>query len=704
LKIKCFFVLFFIFLTSFSIFSQIKAKSGIIDLTNLDFEKNISVNLNGDWEFYWQQLLNPEDFKKESQNIPLYFNAPNMWNNYKINNKNLGSYGFATFRLTILLSPQQTQTIYALKIMEMGTAYKLWINGELISYNGKVGKNKSEMIPQTIPKTLIFNVKEQKIELVLQISNFYDRNGGFWYNINFGNPNSILKLKERKMSFDLILFGSIFLMGLYHFVLYINRKKDKTSLYFSMFCIGIAIRTISTNEKLLFTNFSFIPYWLSIKIEYLSFYLFIIAFTLFFNSLFQKIIKKTILNSVLIISAICSFIVLVTPVNIFSQTLMFYQIFCIFLGFYILFVVIIGFIKKYTGSLLFLVGFLIFFSTAINDILYSNQIIQTTYLVSFGLFIFIALQSFVLSINYANAFNKIESLSNDLKRLNEVYSNFVPSKFLNYLGHKSLINVALGDHSEKEMSILFSDIRSFTALSETMTITENFRFINAYMGRVGPLVRKNNGFIDKYIGDGIMALFPDKAEDAINAAIEMQNKIRVYNVQREKNGYKPITAGTGIHTGNLMLGIIGEQERMEGTVISDAVNLSYRLEGLTKFYGCSIIISEITLSKIEDKTKYHYRFLGKVKVKGKKEIIPIYEIFDSDTEEIIKIKERCKFDLEMGIKLYYDKNFTEASILFKNIYDENPYDKTANFYFQKTIYLIEVGASSTWNGVENIDF
>jgi two-component system sensor histidine kinase ChiS len=199
----------------------------------------------------------------------------------------------------------------------------------------------------------------------------------------------------------------------------------------------------------------------------------------------------------------------------------------------------------------------------------------------------------------------------------------VPREFLKFLEKESIIDVQLGDQVQREMTILFSDIRSFTTLSESMTPKQNFDFLNAYLKRVSPVIRNNSGFIDKYIGDAIMALFPEVPDDALRAAVDMQKQVYDYNLKRQKSGHLPIAIGIGIHTGNIMLGMIGEEQRLEGTVISDAVNLAARLESLTKVYGASILISGQTLSKLDNATDYNCRFIDKVQVKGKTERIAV---------------------------------------------------------------------------------
>lgn len=222
-----------------------------------------------------------------------------------------------------------------------------------------------------------------------------------------------------------------------------------------------------------------------------------------------------------------------------------------------------------------------------------------------------------------------QSLSEHAKHLEQLlsaYDRFVPHSFLELLQKDSVLDLELGNHIQQEMTVLFADIRAFTSLSESMTPKENFDFVNAFLHRVGPVIRAHGGIIDKYIGDGVMALFPNSPDNAIAAAINMQHKVTEYNQHRAKCGYDPIAIGIGLHTGNLILGIVGEAERMSSTVIADAVNLASRLEDLTKYYDVGIIVSEQTLKKLDKSTELKKCFLDNVKVKGKQQNVAIYQI------------------------------------------------------------------------------
>ncbi|MEG4092637.1 AAA family ATPase [Microcoleus sp. Pol12B4] len=273
--------------------------------------------------------------------------------------------------------------------------------------------------------------------------------------------------------------------------------------------------------------------------------------------------------------------------------------------------------------------------------------------------------------------------TNELFLLNKAYERFVPNQFLHFLEKASIIDVELGDQVQLEMSVLFSDIRDFTTLSESMTPEDNFKFINSYLSRMEPVINENKGFIDKYIGDAIMALFSGEADHAVKAGIAMLHCLVEYNQNRANCGYLPIQIGIGINTGTLMLGTVGGQNRMDGTVISDAVNLASRVESLTKNYGVSLLITQETYSRLENPSQYAIRTLDTVKVKGKSELVTVYEVFDADG---LEIKEGKLATLELfaeALAIYSEGNFAEAARLFSECWRHNQGDRAAKIYWER---------------------
>jgi class 3 adenylate cyclase len=320
--------------------------------------------------------------------------------------------------------------------------------------------------------------------------------------------------------------------------------------------------------------------------------------------------------------------VLALPAGLYTPGLYVFQAYAALLGVVIIAILFRAVRAKERGSRMFLIGFLIFFATAINDIVKTNLFIPTPFVAPVGLLAFLVFQSLVLLKKFTAAFADSERYARTLVRLNVSLERFIPREMLSFLKKDSIVDVELGDHCEQPMSVMFADIRDFTALSETMTPEENFKFINSYLRRMGPVVRRHSGFVDKYMGDGIMALFPGSPRNAIDAAVDLRSALIDYNAHRAKSGYAPIRMGIGIHRGALMLGTIGENQRMDSTVISDTVNAASRLEGLTKKFGKDILISGETVEALglEIASEYHLEYLDEATVKGRKRPLKVYSL------------------------------------------------------------------------------
>jgi two-component system sensor histidine kinase ChiS len=287
----------------------------------------------------------------------------------------------------------------------------------------------------------------------------------------------------------------------------------------------------------------------------------------------------------------------------------------------------------------------------------------------------------------------------NLSQTNSAYGRFFPDSFLKFLKKESIVDIQLGNHVSKEMAVMFSDIRSFTALSETMTPQQNFDFVNAYLREVSPKIREHHGFIVKYLGDGMMAVFPNGAEDALRGGIAKLQQVHQYNLDREKSGYQPIQVGVGVHFGHMMVGIVGEAARMQGDAFSDNVNLASRLESLTKLYGVSLIVSEKVLAHLTQPEQYQIRFLDRVIVKGKQQPISIFEVLDAETELVRELKLQTQLDFERGLEHYRRHEFRAAKTNFYQVLAVNPDDKTAALYLERVNHLIEKGVPENWSGV-----
>ncbi len=292
-----------------------------------------------------------------------------------------------------------------------------------------------------------------------------------------------------------------------------------------------------------------------------------------------------------------------------------------------------------------------------------------------------------------------------IERKNAAFERFVPTQFLRHLGKEEAEDIELGDASQEYMSVLFSDIRSFTNMSETMTPEDNFHFLNDYLRAIGPSIVGNGGFIDKYIGDAIMALFPghgvNACDDAVAAAVGMFNQLRHFNHQRQGLGQPLIHIGIGLHTGHLMLGTIGFEDRMESTVIGDTVNLASRVEGLTKHYGVDICITEDTFHGLSSPLHFGLREIDTVRVKGKEKPVTLYEVVDGGDPRMVEQKLNSLARYHEALELYKTRRWSEALRLFTELQEGLDFeDSIVGLYARRCRQLYEKPPlDGNWNQV-----
>jgi class 3 adenylate cyclase/CheY-like chemotaxis protein len=280
---------------------------------------------------------------------------------------------------------------------------------------------------------------------------------------------------------------------------------------------------------------------------------------------------------------------------------------------------------------------------------------------------------------------------------------FIPREFLDMLERKTLADVKLGDHMQREMTVFFSDIRDFTQLSERLTPQENFSFLTSYLRNVTPIIRARGGFVDKYLGDGVMALFPGPAIDAVQAAVDLGQQIARYNHGRRLAGYAPIKIGTGLHRGSLMLGTIGAEDQMQTTVIADAVNLASRIEGMTKTFGVNLLLSGSVVENLPKEHKFRLRPLGAVRAKGKSEAVEIFECYDNDAHELGEHKDKTQPQFAAGMAEYRKGMLLTAGRIFSRIAEICPEDTVAAYFRDRCTLSVVRERAGPWDGAEHLE-
>lgn len=414
-----------------------KAINGIMDLSSWDLNNESIVNLDGEWEFYYSQLLNSEDFQDNTLiDKGSYINVPSSWNKHEIDGEKLSGIGYATYRLIIKIS-DDTPSILGLKIPRMFTNYKIWSEGELIAFNGQEATNKADAIPQYKPQVVMLKPHGNTIQLIVQISNFSHRSGGMLEKIKLGNPESIINARENRLALELFLFGCLFIIGIYHIVLFLFRKKDAAPLFFGLYCLLIAIRTLFVGEIFITQLFPNFNWEIQHKIQTLTFYIGVPTFVMFIYSLFPSKFLKKVYTASQVTGVIFSLLVLFTPAKIFNQINPVYQLITATAAICVIYSLVSAWRRKQKGAFVVTLSVFIFILTIINDMLFLSvpfndynipllrSIIVTGNLSSFGLIILVLSQSLVLAMNSSKAFSQVEEMTEKLIIADEQKDNLV---------------------------------------------------------------------------------------------------------------------------------------------------------------------------------------------------------------------------------------------------------------------------------------
>lgn len=279
-----------------------------------------------------------------------------------------------------------------------------------------------------------------------------------------------------------------------------------------------------------------------------------------------------------------------------------------------------------------------------------------------------------------------------------IFERFIPKNFTDRFAEGNVESLKAGLSKEENLTILFSDIRNFTSLSESMDVSNLFILLNDYLKFMELPIRNARGFVDKYIGDAIMAIFDQTPTDAIEAAIGMQRALRKLNYLKKKRNAVTLDTGIGINTGVSMIGVIGSRDRIDTTVMGDTVNTASRIEALTKIYKTPILISEETWNTARHRENLNIRFVDSVRILGKKKNTNIYEVFNQNDKNDIELKIKYRNLFEDAWQTYSNSDWLGATILFKEyqklvINDELPQ------VFLDRIAILETRNPVDWDGI-----
>ena len=617
----------------------------------------------------------------------------------------------AHYRLRFILQKVPAEP-YALRLGEINDRDRTYLNGMLIGQTGEFDRKE----PQAYDKTRLYPIPMGALktginELAVEVQGVLEKEMGIYRDRTEIGPSADLYRAYYLEN----LWGSLALVcyltfGLYFLLFFIRRRHDRENFYFAIFAIALVVYS-ALHTQLKYQYGLNLYFWK--RVQYLALFMLVPTFYYFIRhyykltvTRFVKIWDFSVFAANLVIAGVAAAVIFSPDVKTwdFLQNNIVTYVWFFYIG-GVSVILIREVIRKNRDAIIMIVSFLILLAAMILDILSGQAKINLPPLLTYVFIFFIISMALVLANRFVRLHDETEALNANLSAFNTASRRFVPFEFLTMLEKQSILDVNLGDQVQRDMAVLFSDIRGFTSLSEKMTPKENFDFINSYLDKVGPVIRDHKGFIDKYIGDAVMALFPGNhggpgaAADALEAALSMQERVRDWNARRAKHDYPPIAIGIGIHQGRVMLGTIGEHQRMDGTVIADAVNLASRIESLTKNYGAGILISEVSWHDITEKEKYLYRLVDRVAVKGKNEPVGLIEVFSGDDDELKRLKNRQHNDFQAAMLLYREGQFHEAKTAFLQLMSENARDKTLRLYLERIEQYLKFPPSE-WKGFE----
>ncbi|MEO1815560.1 MAG: diguanylate cyclase [Acetobacterium sp.] len=411
-----------------------KAEQGRLDLTQVNI-KNEIIPLDGDWAFYWNQFLDPATIDQSA--LSGYVPFPSSWNKYEIDGEAIPGAGYGTYGLTFVASEKQ---ILALKIPKVRTAYNLFINGDLIASAGTPGQTRDTMGPQYLPQIVSFEALAGDNQVVIQMSNFYMSSGGLLNSILLGGESQLLALRYRGLAYELFLFGALMMMGVYHLALFFFRKKDQAPLYFGLFCILIAIRTLMIGESFLYFAWPDLDFVITRKIQTLTYYLGVPLILMFFRTILPDYFHARLTQIVLILGIAYTAVVILAPTNIYSAINPLYQIWTICLIVYLLAMLLKIARHEEPNSGLIVLGGLILIATCFIDIITLSpwindswppllrMIFQGDANSSTGQLIFAGLYSLLLAKTFTESLDHRTIMSEQLSEINDHLDELVAQR------------------------------------------------------------------------------------------------------------------------------------------------------------------------------------------------------------------------------------------------------------------------------------
>ncbi len=585
--------------------------------------------------------------------------------------------GFASYGLEI--SGLNPNLIYMLKVPHAANSCDIVINSIELARQGQPGTDEETTTPGTTASEVSFKPRaDGTADIILNVSNFRNRHSGFFETLMLGTVKEMVQLSKNELVYNATIFSILFAVALFFFILSFFYKQTSFTIWLALAVGSIAIRGIFFYPHIALVLFPEINWRFAFIMRYITFPLPIIFFTVFIKkavNLYNKILYIIILT----VSVIYSISVIVLSPKISASILFYYQIIALFSVLYSVLVTVIALIKKRELALWIFSLIMVLFIFGFYDLLVGMNIIGGHFAISTGATISALLISIMILSQYVNSIIKVEELNYEKKLINKSLIRFVPEKIVELMDKDSINDINLGDSTELKMPVLSIDIRSFTKTSDSLTPNETFELLNECFGLIVPVIRKHNGIITKYLGDGFFSLFPDGSDSALSCAIEVQTVLM--DAKISVKDLPPLKIGIGIDYGDILLGTIGDIHRMDSIIISNSYHIAEILQESTKRYISNIIISERIFAALKDPSAYHIRPIQLIKTYSDEKNF-LFEVYDCDEEEIKELKYKSQSYIERAVQAVFISEREKAKEYFNKALEIYPEDSVANYYIR----------------------
>ncbi len=623
---------------SFSRFPESRrAKSGTVDLSDFPFKDGKIAEISGYWEYFPEKLIPPGN--KETS--PHFLYLPHTWNQSVVDESgsvlHLPKTGKATYRLKLNFGENPPERLM-FRIHQEDSVFAFYLNGQLLYTNTRDNLNGKAMPRDYSPVYKSFSVPKGTSEILIQMANYAYPRGGIRSSLQIGPEEAVLAVKDSNSAREVFFFGAVLTMGLYFILLYLLNRSESSPLYLSITLFLVAWHATITGEGLLY-QWDFHTWKAGTFGEYISMYLAVPFFVIFIQRLFSAEMSKTTAYSIAGVSSIFPVLVITTPIMIYTDTLIFFSGMVLVLIIYFHIVLIRAAWKKREGSKSILFGFLIFSIAAVNDILYSQRLIQTPYLSPIGFSIFFAIQGSLIARRYTHNLKvsqnmteilegKIQERTKELETEKAKSDNLLRNILPERIAKELLEDGFVSPREYLQVGIMFLDIVDFTKHTTKLSPEEVIWEIDTVYSGFDEISAKYNIEKLKTMGDayiGISGLNENSMDHLIKlplAAMEMRTFLHERNKKRPER-VAPWSMRIGLHVGNVVGGVVGRQKfafdlwgdpmntasRVEKHSMADRINCS---EDIAFYLKSFFVLTEREETEVKGKGKMKMYFLEQI--------------------------------------------------------------------------------------------